>query len=335
MLKKYIEKLMHRKHLDRKVSEQAINTMLSPDINPVQAAAFLALLRAKPETVEEMVGIVNALRANMVSIPYPGRLLDIVGTGGDNASTVNISTGAAIVAAACGAKVAKHGNRAVSSLCGSADVLQKLGVNIELSAEKVLACIDEVGIGFCFSPMFHPAMYQLRGIRKQLNIPTTFNLVGPILNPAHASHYLLGVYDSSLMETLAELLFQLGTQRSLIVHGQGLDEISCLGVAEAIEVTPQGKRYLTIDPAQYSLAKCEIGELQGGDVEVNAHILYEVLAGRATGAIVDTILLNAAIGTWLVGLFPSIEEAIAVARAKLAKGEALALLKRWVVISQK
>jgi anthranilate phosphoribosyltransferase len=335
MLREYIEQLMHRQHLDRHTTETAINTLLSEDANPAQVAAFLVLMRSKPETLEEMVGIANALRSNMVRVPYSGKLLDIVGTGGDNSKTVNISTGAAIIAATCGAKVAKHGNRAVSSLCGSADVLQKFGVNIELSADKVLNCINEVGIGFCFSPLFHPAMQHLRGVRKQLNIPTTFNLLGPLLNPANASHYLLGVYDRDLMELLAELLFQLGTERSLVVHGKGLDEISCLGVAEAIEVTPQGKNYLTIDPTKYGLASCELYELQGGDVELNAHILYEVLSGRTQGAIANTLLLNAAIGLWLFGLYDSIEEAMQVAQEKLLAGEALELLKRWITVSQK
>lgn len=335
MLKELIEKLMHRQHLDRDKTESAFNTLLSDDMNPTQTAAFLVLLRSKPETVDEMVGIVKALRSNMISVPYKGKLLDIVGTGGDNAKTVNISTGAAILAAACGAKVAKHGNRAVSSLCGSADVLQKFGVNIELSADQVLDSINEIGIGFCYSPLFHPTMQKLREVRKELNIPTTINLLGPILNPANASHYLLGVYDKDLMELLAELLFQLGTERSLVVYGNGLDEISCLGVAEAIEVTPQGKNKIKINPEEYGIPLCELSELQGGDIELNAHLLYEVLSGRVSGAMANTVLLNTAVGLWLYGLYPSIDEAFAAAKEKLSAGEALALLKRWIAFSHK
>ncbi|MCL5272295.1 MAG: anthranilate phosphoribosyltransferase [Gammaproteobacteria bacterium] len=235
-LKLSIEKLMHGENLDSELCYAAINELLDPNKNPLQAAAFLVLLRSKSETPQELVAIVNCLRQKMIKVPTQHRVLDIVGTGGDGQNTVNISTGSAILAASCGIKVAKHGNRAASSLAGSADVLEALGVNIQLTPEKVAESIDKIGIGFCYSPNFHPVTKELKLLRKQLNVPTSFNLLGPLLNPANAQHLLLGVMDNNLLSKMATVLQQLYCSRSMLVHGQGLDEISCVGPAQIVEL---------------------------------------------------------------------------------------------------
>ena len=198
--------------------------------------ALLVLLSSKPETTEELKGMLLALQHKMKPVQTSHRVLDIVGTGGDGVGTVNISTGSAILAASCGVKIAKHGNRAVSSQSGSADVLEALGVNIQLSPESVSACIDKLGIGFCFAPNFHPAMAKFRSIRQKLGVPSTFNLMGPLLNPARASHFLLGVSSERLLPLMADLLAQLGVGKSMVVYGNGLDEMSSLGKANLIEV---------------------------------------------------------------------------------------------------
>lgn len=333
-LKQCIEQLMRKQDLTAEQCEGIVSEIIKEDANLLQVAALLVLLRAKPETPTEILGIVRGLKQAMKKISVPFKVLDIVGTGGDGSNTINISTGAAILAASCGIKVAKHGNRAVSSLCGAADVLEEVGIDLDISPEKVSETIAEIGIGFCFAPNFNPALLQLRSIRKQLNVPTTFNLIGPLLNPAQASHYLLGVYDEKLLNIYAEVLFQLGTDRSLIVHGHGLDELSCVGPAEAIEITRTGKRRITIDPQQLGLARCTVQDLKGGTPTVNAHLLKETFSGKP-GPIADTLALNCAAALWIYGLYPSIAEALPVAQENLRNGAALKLLEQWVSLSRK
>ena len=194
------------------------------------------LLRAKPATTTELTAIISVLRKKMIVVPTKHKVLDIVGTGGDQSNSINISTGSAILAASCGIKIAKHGNRAVSSLTGTADVLEALGVAIDLSPEKVATCIDQVGIGFCFFPNFHPVATQLRLLGKQLKIPTALNFLGTLLNPANVSHYLLGVFDEQLLPVCTSLA-KTGTKHSMVVHGNGTDEISCIGQTNIVEVT--------------------------------------------------------------------------------------------------
>lgn len=325
---------MAKQNLSADDCQKAINHIVIEDANLLQIAAFLVLLRSKPETPTEIVGIVQALREKMNHIPVQGKLMDIVGTGGDNAGTINISTGAAILAASCGIKIAKHGNRAVSSLCGSADVLEQLGINLDLTAENIAACIRDVGIGFCYSPNFNPAMQQLRTLRRQLNVPTTFNLIGPLLNPARATHYLLGVYNEKLLEILPEVLVQLGVEHALIVHGEGLDEISCVGPVSAIEVTQEKINRFVIDPKDYGFSYCKIEDLKGGSASVNADILTEVMQGKP-GPITDTLILNCAAALWIYGMYPSIAAALPHARENLNNGTAFKLLQRWVDITQR
>jgi anthranilate phosphoribosyltransferase len=332
ILKASIEKLMRGENLDGVVCQQVLNEILDPDINPLQIAAFLALLRAKKETADELAAIIKALRAKMIVVPTFSTVLDIVGTGGDGFNTINISTGSAILAASCGVKVAKHGNRSVSSLTGSADVLEALGINIQLTPNQISQCIDEVGIGFCYSPNFHPMTQALRSFRKKLNIPTTFNLLGPLLNPANAAYLLLGVLDEALIPIMADVLIQIGSKRSIIVHGNGLDEISCVGPIKMIEVKGDKKIVSTLDPLDFGFARCAIDDLRGGDAKINAQILLDTFKGKR-GPIAETLILNAAVALYMYGTYSSIAEAISHVSDNLYSGSALTLLNNWIKFS--
>jgi len=330
ILKASIEKLMRKQDLDAETCQLVMDEILKPDANSLQISAFLVLLRAKGETPEELAGMIAALKQRMIPVHTPHKVLDIVGTGGDGANTVNISTASAILAAACGIKVAKHGSRAASSLAGSADVLEALGVNIHLSPEKVSACIDAVGIGFCFAPNFHPAMQTLHALRKQLNVPISFNLLGPLLNPTNPAHLLLGVYNESFMPLIAHTLQQSGTERSFVVHGCGLDEISCVGTAKILEVTQNAITESMINPEKYGFSFCQVKDLQGGDAKTNAEILLNTFSGSDQYPhIRDTLILNTATALYICGLYPSIEAAIPQAKEKLADKSALKLLNDW------
>lgn len=333
ILKKCIEKLMQKQNLTSEECHQVINEITAEDANVLQIAAFLVLLRAKPETPSEIVGIVKSLREKMNRVSIDGKLIDIVGTGGDAAKTINISTGAAILAASCGAKVAKTGNRASTSQCGAADVLEQLGISLEMSSEEIITSINDFGIGFFFSPLYNPAMQYLRNLRRQLNVPTTFNLIGPLLHPANATHYLYGVYEEKLMAVIAEVTYLLGVERALIVHGNSLDEISCLGTTKVIEVTKQGMRSFVIDPKQYGFNECTLADIQGGTPETNAKLLLDTFSGKP-GAISDTLILNAAVALWVYGMYSSIEEAIPKAKENLMNGNAFKLLQRWISYSK-
>lgn len=328
ILKASIEKLMRGEHLEAVVCQQVLDEILDPSINPLQIAAFLVLLRAKQETAEELSALVQAFRSKMLVVSTSSPVLDIVGTGGDGANTVNISTGAAILAASCGVKVAKHGNRAVSSLTGSADVLEALGINIQLPAEHIGHCIEEVGMGFCYSPNFHPMTQALKSFRKQLNIPTTMNLLGPLLNPARAAHVVLGVSDPKLAPIMADVLIQLGCKQSVVVHGKGLDEISTAGPTQVMELNKGETKTFLLDPLDFGFALCRIDDLRGGDAQTNAQLLLDSFQGKG-GPIADTLVLNAAVALYIYGMHPSISEAVSHAHDNLYSGRALALLQKW------
>ncbi len=338
ILKKCLEKLIQGQDLDAMTSQHFLHALLAPDVNPLQAGACLALLRAKPETADELMGLVTALQDNMIPLSTPHKILDIVGTGGDGANTVNISTGSALLAASCGIKVLKHGNRAVSSMAGSADVLEALGVVIDLTPENIAQGLDEFNMGFCFAPNFYPALRQLRLLRQQLNVPTTFNLLGPLLNPGKPAHLILGVFNEALLEPMAGTLQKLGTTRSLVVHGGGLDELSCVGVSRVIEVTQTDIKKFKIDPEKLGLARCNVADLQGGTAPENAQLLLDVFSnkhGKKNRAIADTLILNAGVALYLYGLEPSIEAGIEHARSNLLSGAVVKLLDDWSQFSRR
>lgn len=331
MLKKLIEKLIAKQDLTAKECALTIEEILREDhlYSNEQIAAFLVLLRAKSETAEEILGIVTAMRAHMLKVNTAFPVLDIVGTGGDYANTINISIGASILAASCGVKVAKHGNRAVSSKCGSADVLETLGVKLALTPEKVTDCIGKIGIGFCFAPIFHPAFKKIKVIRKALGIPTCFNLLGPLLNPASAEYLIIGVFAQNLVDLISEVLLKLKITRALVFHGVGIDELSCIGTTQAIEIISGSKKYLIIDPQKLGFAKCRLEDLQGGDPQLNAQLLNQVFAGQPS-AIADTLILNAAVALYIYGKTKSIAEAIPIIKENIANANAKKTLKNLV-----
>lgn len=325
MLKACIEKLIQREDLTPDEAENAIVEIVRQG-NEHQAAAFLVLLRAKGETADEISGLVNGMKHFMIPVKADSPVLDIVGTGGDGAKTVNISTGASLLAASCGVKIGKHGNRSVSSLCGSADVLKEMGIAVGLSSEKVKENIEEKGFGFMFAPKYHPAMKRLVPVRQALKLRTAFNLLGPLLNPAKAEYQMIGVYDEKLLELMAGVLFKLGTKRSFIFHGCGLDELSCAGPSKVIEVTEKGLRHFTIDPNEFGLPKCSVEDLKGGDAKVNGKILRDVFKGKE-GPVADTLVLNAGVAIYLYGLAETIQQGIDQARQSLKSGKALEFLE--------
>ncbi len=327
-LKNSIEKLIQKENLDSMTCQEAVTEMLSDEANPLQIAAFLVLLRTKSATAEELHAITAVLRKKMIVVPTTHKVLDIVGTGGDHSNSINISTGSAILAASCGIKIAKHGNRAISSLTGTADVLEALGIAIDLSPKKVADCIAQIGIGFCFFPNFHPAAVKLRLLGKQLKISTALNFLGTLLNPANASHYLLGVYDEQLLTIIAAVLQKNKTEHSVVVHGNGLDEISCIGKTKMIEVTSTTIKPSILDPEALGLSRCTKADLQGGDAMLNAKLLLNAFSGNKS-PISDTLILNAAVALYLYGLYPSIASALPHARENLYSGAAFTLLKQW------
>lgn len=331
-LKHGIEALMAKQNLNKQVCQQIVRDLLQSESHPFQKVAFLVLLRSKTETPDELAGMVAALQEKMIRIKPNKKVLDIVGTGGDGKHTVNISTGSAILAAACGVAIAKHGNVAVTSKAGSADVLSALGVNIHLAPEKIVAGIDALGIGFCFAPNFHPILRELRSLRQELNVPTSFNLLGPLLNPAQPMHLLLGVYDPKLLVLMGETLQKLGIGHAMVVHGYGIDELSCLGPATVLTVTPSEHNLSFLDPKTFGFEYCDLRDLQGGTAVTNAALLRDALQGKAK-ALANTLILNAAVAIYLYGLQPSIARAIPLAKERLFDGSAINLLNRWVEFS--
>mmetsp|Transcript_2571 Transcript_2571/g.7442 ORF Transcript_2571/g.7442 Transcript_2571/m.7442 type:complete len:274 (-) Transcript_2571:497-1318(-) len=256
--------------------------------------------------------------------------IDIVGTGGDGHHTVNISTAASVVAASCGAVVAKHGNRSVSSMCGSADVLEELGIPLALEPEAIEKCLKEAGIAFMFAPGFHPAMKNIVPVRKALGVRTVFNILGPLINPAQCKRGVIGVYAPELVPLMADALHQLGSELIMVIHCQGLDELAPIGMATIATVRPSGVEHSVLDPAGLGFKPCTIADLKGGDRVENAQSLRKVLAGELAGPIADTVALNAGAGLFVAGCADSIEQGCHIARKAIEAGTALATLEKWI-----
>jgi anthranilate phosphoribosyltransferase len=329
-----IGKLVKGQDLTEAEAAQAMELILAGDATPVQIAGFMIALRIKGETAEEIAGLAKTARLHALPLePRPG-LLDTCGTGGDSLGTFNISTLSAIVAASCGATVAKHGNRAASSQCGSADVLEALGVKIDLGPEGVSRCLEEVGIAFCFAPVFH-AGFRYAGIpRRELGVRTFFNILGPLCNPAGARRQALGVADGSLAERMAEVLERLGVERALVFHGgDGMDELTTTGASQVIEVGRGARRRYVVDPAELGFARARLEDLQGGEPDENAAIALAVLGG-AQGPKRDVVLLNSAAALIAAGLAGDFREGIGLAVEALDSGRAGEVLERWARVSQ-
>lgn len=328
-----IAKLVRGENLTEDEAAAAFEEIMRGDATPVQIAGFLVALRIKGETVEELTGFARTARAVATPIEVDGDLLDTCGTGGDGLATFNISTLAAIVAAACGARVAKHGNRAASSMCGSADVLEHLGVKIDLSPDGVARCIDGAGIGFLFAPIFHPSFRFAAVPRRELSMRTVFNVLGPLCNPAGAKYQALGVADASLAGKMADVLIRLGVERAIVFHaGDGMDELSVSSPSSVIEIDGQRKEY-QLDPSELGLAMAPLESMRGGGPEHNARLARELLDG-APGPRRDVVLLNAAAGLRAAGLASDWKDGIRLGAEAIDSGRAGDVLQRWAKISQ-
>lgn len=328
MLQLCVEQLIEGKHLSEKQTEAAFDEIVQ-GADEKLIAALLVLLRAKGETTAEVTGIVKSLAKAMVPVPIKNDVLDIVGTGGDGANTINISTAASILAASCGVVVAKHGNRSVSSKCGSSDVLQSLGIQLDLTPQQVANCINQIGIGFCFAPNFHPALKQVKAIRAALGVRTVLNFVGPLMNPARANYAVIGVYSDSKLPLMANVLQNLSIKHALIVHGNGLDELNLLGPNHIIEITEQGQKAYRLDPKDFGFSYGTLPDIQGGNVHENTQLLQRVFDGEK-GPIADTIALNAGAGLYAADQVSTIAEGVAFAQKQLANGMALKKLNAWI-----
>jgi anthranilate phosphoribosyltransferase len=328
-----IAKLVRCENLTEAEAAAAFEVIMRGDATPIQIAGFIVALRMKGETAEEITGFARTARAMATPIHVEGALLDTCGTGGDGLATFNISTLSAIVAAACGARVAKHGNRASSSVCGSADVLEQLGVKIDLAPEGVARCIEEAGIGFLFAPIFHPS-FRFAGVpRRELGVRTVFNVLGPLCNPAGAKFQALGVADATMASKMADVLVRLGVERAIVFHAaDGMDELSVASPSYVIEVNGRRTEY-ELDPVEFGLPRAPVDSMRGGGPEENARLAREVLGG-AKGPRRDVVLLNTAAALRAAGLAKEWKEGIGLAAEAIDSGRAGHVLQRWATISQ-
>lgn len=311
-----------------------MDTVMAGKASPPALAALLTALRMRGETVAELTGFVLSMRDHATPLPLPAGAVDSCGTGGDGSHTFNISTAAALVAAAAGCRVAKHGNRAASSRCGSADVLEQLGVSVALDAEGVRRCVEEASIGFIFAPAFHPSMRHVAAVRRELGFRTVFNVLGPLANPARVAHQALGVAGSAPLRAMAEVLHALGHRHALVFSGpHGMDELGLDGPARGYEVSTRGLREVEIDPAALGVPPAAVDALRGGDAAANAAILRSVLGGE-TGPRRDVVLLNAAAVLWAGDAAVDMVEGLERAAAAVDSGMALRTLERLVMVSQ-
>ena len=320
--------------LTRAESESAMASVMAGEATPSQLAGLLAALAVRGETVDEIAGFAAGLRAAALPVAIPDGAIDTCGTGGDRSHSFNISTVAAIVAAAAGARVAKHGNRAASSACGSADVLEALGVKIDLGADGVAACISEVGVGFMFAPRFHPAMRHAGPVRREIGIRTIFNVLGPLANPAGVKRQLLGVPSAALGERMVQVLRELGAERALVVHStEGLDEISPSGPTRTWELRDGAIREGELTPEAVGLERAPRESVRGGDSATNAGIARAVLSGEARDGARTAVLLNAGAACYIAGRAPDVRSGVTMAAEAIASGAASATLERWVARS--
>jgi anthranilate phosphoribosyltransferase len=327
VIQQALGELLDARDLGRERAREVMGEIMTGEATPAQMGAFLVALRMKGETADEIAGCAEAMREHVLPVhPQRDDLVDTAGTGGDGASTINISTAAAIVAAAAGAGVAKHGNRAVSSASGSADVLEALGFELELPPERIAQSIDELGFGFMFAPSHHPAMRHAAPVRRELAARTVFNVLGPLTNPAGARAQVIGVYAQPLVRTIAEVLAQLGARRAFVVHGAfGIDELSPAGPNDVCEVVDGSVRQRTIDPQELGIERCDPDALRGGSPAENARAILDVFAG-ADGGRRDAILLNAAGAIAAAGHADDLREGLELAREAVDSGAATARL---------
>ena len=329
-----IRRIVDGQHLGRDEMHEVFGEVMDGRASDAQKSALLIALRMKGETADEITGAAAAMRQRAIAIPHRTEgLVDTCGTGGDGRGTFNVSTVAALVAAAAGASVAKHGNRAVSSSCGSADVLAALGVNIDLDAARMSDVLERTGISFLFAPKLHPAMGAVAAIRRELGVRTIFNVLGPLTNPAFARRQVLGVYSLHLVDLLARVLLALGADHAMVVHSRdGLDEISISAPTHVCEVSDGALRSYELTPEEIGLRRHELAELAGGDARENARIAREILAG-GNGARTEIVAANAGAALYISGAAETIREGVAMAREAIATGAAMTKLQELVAVT--
>ncbi|MCU0914084.1 MAG: anthranilate phosphoribosyltransferase [Planctomycetes bacterium] len=330
----YLEIILNGQDLTFEQAKALQDTIFEGQVSEVQIAAFLAMMRMKRATAGEIAGLAQSLRDHAVRVRVDcPHLIDTCGTGGAFVKTFNISTASALVAAGAGAYVAKHGNRGITSRCGSADVLDELGVNIDPGPEVVAECIRQAHVGFMFAPKFHPAMRFVQPIRKSLDFRTAFNILGPLANPAGVRAQVMGVADAELLDRIAESLKMLGARRAFVVHGQGMDEISLLGKTRIVELRNGTVSAFEIDPGDYGISHASIEVLGSGDAIANAALIRDILAGKEKGPRRDIVVLNAAAALVVAELADSFAQAIPLAQASIDNGKALQCLQKLVEVS--
>jgi anthranilate phosphoribosyltransferase len=329
-----IAELIERRDLSETDIESVVGEIMSGTATPAQIGAFLTALRMKGERVSELVGAARALRRAGLRVETSLPVVDTCGTGGDFQGTFNISTAAALIAAGAGVVVAKHGNRAMSGSVGGADVLEALGVRIELTPEEAVACLAQAGMAFLFAQAFHPAMRHAAAPRREIGVRTIFNLLGPLSNPAGARRQVLGVFSEEWLEPLAEALARLGSERALIVHGaDGLDEITLTGPTHAAELRDGTVRRYRIVPEDLGLQLCDAAALRGGELEANANIIRRILAEEGTRPQMEIALLNAAAVIYVAGRADNLAAGLKLAREAVRDGSAQRVLDRLMVVS--
>jgi len=335
MIKEAINSLVSGQSLTFEEAAGVMQEIMGGEATPAQIAAFITALRIKGETVDEIAGLASVMREKAVPVKATPPVVDTCGTGGDNCASINISTAAAFVVAGAGLIVAKHGNRAMTSRCGSADVLEALGVKIDLGAEAVAQCLDKVGIGFMFAPLFHPAMKHAAGPRREIGIRTVFNVLGPLTNPAGAGHQVIGVPDEALGHKLAAVLHRLGTKHSLVVHSRdGLDELSISSPSLVWEVTGQGVQpSYGVEPSDFGFHRSSLSDIKGGTPEENAAILRRILNGEK-GPGRGVVVMNAAAALLAGDYAKDLKDGARIAEEVLDSGKAAEKLESLVEISQ-
>jgi len=341
MIKEAISRIIQNKDLDEKQMVGVMNEIMGGEATPAQIGSFITALRMKGETIEEISGAARVMRQKAtgittgVDVDKGEILVDTCGTGGDSSGTFNVSTATAFVVAAAGIPVAKHGNRSVSSHCGSADVLEALGVNLDLTPEQVGSCVREVGIGFLFAPMLHGAMKYAIGPRREIGIRTIFNVLGPLTNPAGANVQLLGVYSPDLCEKLARVLGRLGTLRALVVCGAGnVDELTVTGNTEVAELSEGNVRTYSVCPEDVGLGRSKLVDLQGGETPEDAAAILRDILGGAEGPKRDMLLLNSGAALYAAGKAPGMNSGVELAADTIDSGAALARLEALINFSQ-
>ena len=325
-----IRSLAAGEELGRDAVRDAFQLVMAGEASPVQVSALLIGLRVKGETAEEVAGVVQAMRAAMVQLPaeHPEALVDTCGTGGGTVQTFNISTAAALLAAGAGVRIAKHGNRSFTSQCGSADVLEALGVKIDVPVEVMARALGSAGIVFMFAPLMHPAMRHVGPVRRELAIPTVMNIVGPLANPAMAGRQVVGVADERRVPLIAGALKELGTRHALVVHGTGMDEVSPLAPTQVIEIREGTVSNWTVDPSKYGYSGLSANDLAGGTPESNARVVLDVLGGKGNRAARGAVVLNTGAALYVSGRAKSFQESVQLAESALDSGVGLQALER-------